>query len=152
VAGTLHIREAVITEACLRARHGDESEIAVGDGAVITPSGWDYIRDHRLRVVRGAADQACGATPSAPAPAASGSGSAATPGQIREVQPPAADGTSIRAPGRFEHPEQSYGCKTDEFGSGYAAADGTAGAVGDAEFEAMVQRITDLIMERLESS
>lgn len=147
MAGTLHIDDAVITEGCLRGQHGDETEIQVSVGAVITPTGWDYIRDHRLRVVRGpAARPPAGVPGPAPGDAASWSTTfGPSSGQVRQVEPPAADGASIRSQGRFDHPDEPFGCKTDEFGSGYAAD----GAASEAEFEALVQRITDQIMERL---
>ena len=148
--GILHRADAVITSEGLTRQHGGESEIQVAAGAVITPTGWDYIRDHRLRVVRGH-----GAAPSvqsrmaAPSASAVGTGGGqAASAQVREVQPPAADGTSIRPQGRCDHPDQPFGCKTDEFGSGFVAG----GPVGEADFEAMVQRITDHIMERLSTT
>ena len=151
VARTLHIADAVITESCLRGRHGDESEIQVGAAAVITPTGWDYIRDSRLRVVRGHAAQGAAPAPAAPPRSAAGATSpgGASSAQLREVQPPAADSTSIRSRGRFDHPDQPFGCKTDEFGSGFAAC---GGGLGEAEFEALVQSLTDHIMERLNGS
>lgn len=146
LAGTLHISEAVITAGLLQQRHGDEGEVQVGAAAVITPTGWDYIRDHRLRVARGHS-----APPSRPPAApARQSGGASGSTQIREVQPPAADDTSIRSQGRCDYPEQPFGCKTDEFGSGFAGSGGAPQT--EEEFEALVQSITDHIMTRLNGS
>ena len=155
VAGLLHISDLVVTEDCLRRQHRDEAEIVIPTRSVVTPTGWDYIRNHRLRVRRG---DVAGAPP-----AASGSGSAppAPPSTaIPEVLPAAADGASIRQLGRFDHPDRPFGCKNDDFGSGFAdsslrqgdtvRAPQTARAGGgDPQFEALVQQITDEIMERL---
>ena len=145
MAGALHIADAVVTGASLRGQHGDETEIQVGAGAVITPTGWDYIRDHRLRLTRGqgAAGQNTPAREATPPVATRASGTASS--QVREIKPPSADGTSIQAQGRCDFPDQAYGCKTDEFGSGYASV----GADEGEDFETLVQRITDHIMERL---
>jgi len=155
VAGLLHITDLVVTEACLRQQHRDEAEILVSIRSVITPTGWDYIRNHRLRVRRGdAAGVQAAATTSGPAPPSS------PPTAIPEVLPAAADGASIQQLGRFDHPDRPFGCKNDDFGSGFAdsslrqvgaaRASATAPVAGqNPEFEALVQQITDEIMERL---
>ena len=156
MAGPLRITDPVVTGDCLRQQHRDEAEILVTSRAVITPTGWDYIRNHRLRVRRDeptgvhAADPGLG--PLAPSPDSSA---------IREVLPVAADGASIRQVGRFDHPDQPFGCKNDDFGSGFAEpgspqdcdampAQATPPVAGqDPAFEALVQQITDEIMKRL---
>ncbi len=96
--GVCHIAAPVVTEEVLRQQHQDEEEICLSPGAVVTPTGWDYIRRHRLRVGRGEAG----------APARS------QPRLIQEVRP----GTLVPE-GRCEHPDQSCGCKDEEFGSGF---------------------------------
>jgi len=159
VAGPLRITDPVITEDCLRQQHRDEAELLVGSRAIITPTGWDYIRNHRLRVQHDEHDE-----PAGEPPADSGLGPAAPspePSAIPEVLPVAADGASIRQVGRFDHPDQPFGCKNDDFGSGFAepssGQDGDAGqapptppvAGQDPSFEALVQQITDVIMKRI---
>ena len=103
MADVLHISERVITGEILAARHGSEPRIGVGTGAVLTPTAWDYIRRHRLAVDRGDSQEMAGA---------------AAPSETAE---PAADALSpADPPGRCEHPHQPLGCRTDEFGSGFA--------------------------------
>jgi len=156
VAGLLRITDPVVTEDCLRQQHGDEAELLVGRRAVITPTGWDYIRNHRLRVRREDSAEERAADPglrsAAPSP---------EPSAIPEVLPVAADGASIRQLGRFDHPDRPFGCKNDDFGSGFAEpssdqnsdarqAPTTPPVAGqDPAFEALVQQITDVIMKRL---
>ena len=103
MADVLHISERVITGEILAARHGSEPRVGVGTGAVLTPTAWDYIRRHRLTVERGAPPEAASAAakPETAKPAA--------------VEPSPAD-----PPGRCERPHQPFGCRTDEFGSGFA--------------------------------
>jgi len=50
--------------------------------------------------------------------------------------------------GACEHPDRPYGCKTDEFGSGFAESSGKTDD-RDSDFEALVQQITDLVMAEL---
>lgn len=156
MAGLLRINETVVTGDCLRQQHGDEDEILVTSRAIITPTGWDYIRNHRLRVRHDESIPATTVT-TGPAPAVSSSCSA----DIPEVLPVAADGASIRQLGRFDHPDRPFGCKNDDFGSGFAepgsprecgatrevATPPVAGQ--DPAFEALVQQITDVIMKQL---
>ncbi|MFH1568935.1 MAG: hypothetical protein ABIL09_13135 [Gemmatimonadota bacterium] len=149
MADILHIADAVVTEDCLRRRHQGETAVQVGRAAVITPTGYDYLRAHRLRLTRGDGTSGAAAAPAGAAP------SARHASQVREVRPPTADGQSIRPEGRFEHKDRPFGCKTDDFGSGFAAASGgrgtapAAAGLTEAELEALVQRLTDEIMERL---
>jgi hypothetical protein len=97
---------------------------------------------------------------------------------VREVPPPAvATPTQLVPESRCEHPEQPYGCKTDEFGSGFvepsachdcqvhgeckegAAQTDCEGCnrhrtlqnLAPADLEALVQQITDQIMAQLNS-
>ena len=99
MSSTCHIDAPVVTEALLRQQHQGQEELSVLPGAVITPTGWDYIRQRRLRVVRGEA-------PAVVQPSA--------PGLITELTP-----SSLVQEGRCDHPDRSCGCQTEEFGSGF---------------------------------
>ena len=157
MAGRLHITETVVTEEILRARHAGQQEVSVVDGAVVTPTGWDYLRSHGVRLTRGERPGAGGSRP-------------ASAEAVPEVLPPGAEG-GVLARGRCDHPDRPYGCKTEEFGSGFvepsscaecavyqaeAAGRPNAGCAGcnrraaaDREEEALVQRLTDEILRRL---
>ena len=157
MAGRLHISETVVTEEILRTRHAGQQEVSVAAGAVVTPTGWDYLRSHRVRLTRG----------EPPGPGWSRPASAEA---VPEVLPPGAEG-GVLGRGRCDHPDRPYGCKTEEFGSGFvepsscsecavyqaeAAGRPNGGcggcnrrAAADREEEALVQRLTDEIMRRL---
>ena len=157
----LDISETVITERVLLALHSGQAEVRVAPGAVVTPSGWDFLRSNRVRLARGTG-AASVAQPSAPlAPAIAG---------IHEVLPPGSD-TGVLSRGRCDHPDKPYGCRTEEFGSGFvepsccsACAVQQAGtkncgcggcnkaADTDDATEALVQTLTNEIMRRLENS
>ncbi|MEW6756233.1 MAG: hypothetical protein AB1505_35455 [Candidatus Latescibacterota bacterium] len=161
----LYVTDPVVTGEQLRRLHQGQAEVCFAPRTVVTPTAWDYVRQARLAVSRGEASADAGAAP--PAAAASGSG-----GSSPTIQPvsPAVSGTSppqasglipevcpaqLVAQGRCDHPDQPCGCTTDEFGSGYA--DGAAragrgsggGPATEGDVEALVQRITDLVMEEL---
>ena len=104
MASILYIEEAVVTGDLLSRLHGDESEIRIADSAIVTPTGWDYIRQHRVQLSKGEA-------PAFPRRSPNG---VADVSQISEVEPLQMDGA-----GRCEHPGRSCGCQTEEFGSGY---------------------------------
>jgi len=95
----LYLDAPVLTEALLRQAHQGQEELRLRPNAVITPTGWDYIRQHRLKVTRGEAP----ATPAAPAPSL-----------IPELTP-----SSQVQEGRCDHPDRPCGCRTEEFGSGF---------------------------------
>lgn len=164
MASVLHIADPVVTGEMFKRQHQGQTQVCVGQRAVVTPTAWDYIREHRLQLVRGE-------TPAAPAP----TGPAVS--LVREAQPPAmATATQLVPESRCEHPEQPYGCKTDEFGSGFVepsschdcqvhadckesrAAGGCEGcnrhhtfqSLAPVDLEALVQQITDQIMAQLE--
>ncbi len=229
MADTLHIDTAVITGDDLRRQYQSQDRVSVKPGAVLTPTAWDFLREHSLSLSRVSRDDKDGST------AASGAGapqqSGREPGSPREIgsgeqneadpegrrtraaeqkapaegrkttaaertaEPSGADGgpdrsaaadtagdglsgnagggqhaaASIReiAPpqmvcvGRCDLPDRSYGCQTEEFGSGYAA--GTPAAQNDGQDESaapslpqgsqvvedLIQRVTDLVMEEL---
>ena len=117
MADVLHISERVITGEILAARHGSETQVGVDTGAVLTPTAWDYIRRHRLTVDRGYVPEPAQAAASSEmtlettGPESAGAQTAA----------PEADAPSqVHPPGRCERPHQPFGCRTDEFGSGFA--------------------------------
>ena len=53
LAAVLYIGEAVITEATLQRHHRGQGEIRIPDNAVVTPTGWDFVRRPRLPLPRG---------------------------------------------------------------------------------------------------
>ena len=158
----LDIAAAVITEQVLRAHHSGEDEVMVTPDAIITPSAWDYLRFHRLRLNRGSSAGAPAPDPQSPA------GETA----IAEVLPPGSE-AGVLSQGRCDHPDRAYGCRTEEFGSGFVEPScctecavrkaQNTGARGcscggcnrngtDAGTEALVQQLTDEIMKRLGQS
>ena len=153
----LDIPEAVVTEQVLRALHGGETDVCVAPGAIVTPSGWDFLRLHRLRLTRGAVGPM--SRTAAPVSAAS---------QISEVLPPGSE-AGVLSRGRCDHPDRPYGCRTEEFGSGFvepatcsacavqqmgAQSHGCGGCnrstASDEATETLVQTLTNEIMRRLE--
>ena len=171
MASVLYIADPVVTEEILSRQHQGQEEVCVDPRSVITPTGWDYIRQHRLQVSRGEAEPP---PPEPPPPEASLTPEIA----IQEILPAVADENRLVQEGRCDYPEQPCGCRTEEFGSGFVepssgpdrpvhqSPPGESGAdsegnnsheivrdtvSGDraADLEALVQRITDAVMERL---
>ena len=162
----LDISEVVVTDQVLRALHAGQTEVRVDPGAIVTPSGWDFLRFHRVHLTRGPATAAAPSQqPVAPAAAAT-----TGPAAISEVLPPGSE-AGVLSRGRCDHPDRSYGCRTEEFGSGFvepascgACAIQQAGAKScgcggcnkaassDDATEILVQTLTDEIMRRLENS
>ena len=155
--GTLHIAESVITGGLLSREHQSQEEVRVSSRAILTPTAWDYLRDRGLRLTRADVTEA---TPT---------GESSESVEIPEVKPDAMDDTSLVQRGRCDHPDQAYGCKTDEFGSGFvqpgsgeklSGSQETCGQcttypsetspAGDPQVEALIQRITDEVLARLE--
>ncbi|MDA0335210.1 MAG: hypothetical protein O2782_08610 [bacterium] len=155
----LDISEAVITERVLQALHSGQAQIRVAPGAVITPSGWDFLRSNRVRLAGGTG----AASP------AQQSATPATAAGIHEVLPPGTD-TGVLSRGRCDHPDKPFGCRTEEFGSGFVepsccsacavqqAGTKNCGCGGcnravatDEATEALVQTLTNEIMRRLEN-
>lgn len=95
MAGVLHIGDPVVTGDLLGREHQGERELSVAPDAILTPTAWDYIRQHRLQLSRSG------------------------------VQPPAAESPhaaseeGIAGAGRCDHPDRSCGCQQEEFGSGF---------------------------------
>ena len=100
MAAGLHIDDTVVTGDLLSRAHQGEREFSFVPDAILTPTAWDYIRQHRLQVSRG--DGVSAATSSN----AGQPDTAETAGQIISE-------------GRCEHPDRSCGCQHKEFGSGY---------------------------------
>jgi hypothetical protein len=175
MAQILDIQATVVTGDVLSAAHRGEALVRVPAGAVITPSGWDYLRYHKLRLHDGAA---AAASPQI-APGRPAAAPAATAGQAIAEVLPAGFEAGLVSKGRYDHPDRAYGCRTEEFGSGFvepASCDGcavkaaarTGGSCGcggcnkeaagstpggtssgGSVDEALVQRLTDEIMRRL---
>lgn len=176
MAQVLNITAAVVTQDVLRMVHAGEQEVRVDPGALVTPSAWDFLRYHRLRLIRGQ-------TASAAAPAAERTHAAAAPARsgataITEILPPGSD-AGVLSRGRYDHPDKAYGCRTEEFGSGFVepccsdcaikqarevrpagghrdcddcnAAPESRVSTSDDASEALVQQLTDEIMRRLEA-
>jgi hypothetical protein len=167
---TLTVREKVVTADVLARCHNGQARLCLEPGAVLTPSGWDFVNQHRMEVLRGAAPPAGpGAAPSRPSPR-----EAWADPEIREVMPAVAEDTRILQEGRCEHPDRACGCQTEEFGSGFvepadcddcavramprekdaAACDGCnrqpAPPAADAvDLEKLVRLITDRVLARL---
>lgn len=170
---TLTVKEKVVTAEVLGRSHRGQATLLLGPGAVLTPSGWDFVNQHRMEVVRGPAPPGAQAQAAPAAPRPEGP---PNPG-IREVLPAVAEDTRIVQEGRCEHPDRPCGCTTEEFGSGFVEPDdcsdcgvrrmqregapaacdgcnrqaaesaGTRGATLDVE--ALVRQITDQVMARL---
>ncbi len=149
MANVLYVAEAVITEDLLRRLHQGQEEIHFGSKTVVTPTGWDFIREHQLQVSRGEAPSGA-ETNGQSAEGISGVGSEPAASEnrqtggelIEEVTP------QMVQEGCCDHPDRPYGCKTDEFGSGFAESS-TQNGDRDSDIETLVQQITDLVMAEL---
>ena len=53
----MHIDVPVVTGDVLGREHKGERVLSVSPSAILTPTAWDYIRQHRLQVRRGAAGE-----------------------------------------------------------------------------------------------
>ena len=148
----LHIDAPVVTGDLLGREHKGERTLSVSPSAILTPTAWDYIRQHRLQLSRGEA-----------VAAAEGVADAS------RCEPPLSRGQADRA----------CGCEHEEFGSGYVepahcgdcaiherkkAGDPEASCEGcnryktllqqiekgqAADPEALVEQITELVIHRL---
>jgi len=177
--GTLTTEERVVTAEVLGRAHQGQTYLHLGPGSVLTPSGWDYVNQHRMEVVRGAAPPSSPnrpAQPRGPDPQADlqavpqASIPAPDPG-INEVLPAIAEETRIVQEGRCDRPDQACGCESEEFGSGFAESDdctvrrmqqeGLAATcdgrdlqpvekrMDEADVEALVRLVTDQVLARL---
>ncbi len=162
MGGILYIADPVVTEEILGQKHQGQDEVRIHPRTVITPTGWDYIRRHRLHLRRGEA-----------------AGLVESPG-AEEGRSAHIEGSRLVQEGRCGHPEQACGCQTEEFGSGFVEPSScrecpihkleqegrpNAGCQGcnryktiqdlvdtgqAVDIEALVQQITDQIMARFE--
>ena len=55
MAKALHIDAPVVTGDLLGREHKGERTLSVAPSAILTPTAWDYIRQHRLQLSRGEA-------------------------------------------------------------------------------------------------
>ena len=99
-ASVLYVEESVVTGDVLVKTHSDEEEVCVSETAIVTPTGWDYLRNFRLRLVRG-----CGPGSTKPIPQKV---------VLKQIDPNEMDGLGI-----CNQPESSCGCVDEEFGSGF---------------------------------
>ena len=158
MSSVLHMKEMVVTGDDLGRVHQSQEELRVDTAAVLTPTAWDYIRDHRLRLTRGE--------------------SASEPQRVASSTPEnAVDEAQMVPHARCDQPGRSCGCATEEFGSGFVQPDSCEGCVihqlkvagkpnpgcegcnlnghcdsesgYGAATEALVSQITDQIMEQL---
>jgi len=164
MAGVLHIGDRVITGDSLSRTHQGEREFSVAPDAILTPTAWDYVRQHRLQVNR---DEAVVGTAAVDKADAEQSDAIETDNRI--------DGL-----GRCKRPDRSCGCQDEEFGSGYVEpscchdcpihklkqqGDAEASCEGcnrhktlmqlvakgqASDPEALVRRITEIVVHRLE--
>lgn len=118
MAQVLDIAAAVVTEEVLRQAHTGQQEIRVAPGALVTPSGWDFLRYHRLQLVRGGALGSATATSRSGSAAPAASATAASATAITEILPPGSE-AGVLSRGRCDHPDKAFGCRTEEFGSGF---------------------------------
>ena len=130
MASILYIEEAVVTGDILSRRHGDEAEICIADSSIVTPTGWDYLRQHRVQLSRGEA-------PEVPQHSSDDSSDLS---KITEIQPSQMDGS-----GRCEQPERSCGCQTEEFGSGYVER------LNDTESDRLMNEIVNRYLKTVKS-
>ena len=168
----LDITAAVVTQDVLSKAHAGEQEVRVDPGALVTPSAWDFLCYHRLRLIRGSAASATASSAERSYVAAAPATSGAT--AITEILPPGSD-AGVLSRGRYDHPDKAFGCRSEEFGSGFVEpsccsdcairqarevqpAGGNCGCGGcnkaatpDDDSEALVQQLTDEIMRRLEA-
>ena len=100
MASVLYVEESVVTGDVLVKTHSDEEEVCVSETAILTPTGWDYLRNFRLRLVRGYGP---GSTKPIPQKAV-----------LKQIDPNEMDGLGI-----CNQPESSCGCVDEEFGSGF---------------------------------
>jgi hypothetical protein len=114
---TLTVEERVVTAEVLGRLHQGQALLRLSPGSVLTPSGWDYVNQHHLEVVRGAAP------PVLPGPPEELDTRPAPVPEISEVLPSVAEDTRIVQEGRCDHPDRACGCESEEFGSGFVESD-----------------------------
>ena len=113
MAGVLYLQDPVITGDLICRQHKGERELSLVPEAILTPTAWDYIRQHRLVLSQG--ESALPASEQAAEPI----GSTAQLEQAAEPIGPTANECHQTGEGRCEHPDRPMGCVQEEFGSGY---------------------------------
>ena len=100
MAGVLYLQDPVITGDLIGRQHKGERELSLVPEAILTPTAWDYIRQHRLVLSQG---------------------ESALPASEQAAEPigPTAYECHQTGEGRCEHPDRPMGCVQEEFGSGY---------------------------------
>jgi len=164
----------VVTSELLENSYEGQTQLLLGTGSVLTPSGRDFVQAKGLEVIREQA--ACTRVPH-PSSAHEPAGTPAALPDIQEVTPGVAEDHRIIQEGRCEHPDRACGCTSEEFGSGFVEPDDCEGctvkriqreggeapcqgcnrqveepasAAGDRDtVEVLVQVITDQVVARL---
>ena len=105
MATVLYIGDPVITEATLYRHHHGQAEVCITPAAVVTPTGWDYIRNRRLCLTRGQVP----AGSSSPVPVARTGAEGENAAETAQSQA-----------GKCDRPGECFGCdEGEEFGSGF---------------------------------
>ena len=113
MAGVLYLQDPVITGDLIGRQHKGERELSLVPEAILTPTAWDYIRQHRLVLSQG--ENALPASKQVAEPI----GPTAKLEQAAEPIGPTANECHQTGEGRCEHPDRPMGCVQEEFGSGY---------------------------------
>lgn len=127
MADTLHIDTAVITGDDLRRQYQSQERVSVKPGAVLTPTAWDFLREHGLGLSRASRDDTEASTAGTGAGETPPSGREAGAGAPREIGSEQQQGT---APGGRGTPaaERSAEPRAAAGGSERSAAADTAEA------------------------
>ena len=59
MAGVLYLQDPVVTGDLIGRQHKGERELSLTPEAILTPTAWDYIRQHRLVLSQGGECVAC---------------------------------------------------------------------------------------------
>jgi len=113
MAGVLYLQDPVVTGDLIGRQHKGERELSLIPEAILTPTAWDYIRQHRLILSQG--ESALPASEQAAEPI----GSTAKLEQVAESIGSTPNECHQAGEGRCEHPQRPMGCVHEEFGSGY---------------------------------
>ena len=124
MTSVLYIEESVVTGEILAGAHSAEREVCVNETAIVTPTGWDFLRNARLRLIRGSASKKTVS--------------------LRAVEKKT-DEHMMDGLGRCNQPERSCGCVDEEFGSGFAESNFHGdGNVYKIIIETLIKKLVDL--------
>jgi hypothetical protein len=98
MTSVLYIEESIVTGEILVGAHSGEREVCVNETAIVTPTGWDFLRNSRLRLIRSSVTK--------------------KPVSSRLVKEKT-DQYMMDGLGRCNQPDCSSGCIDEEFGSGF---------------------------------